>query len=163
MPREGKVKIIDELGEIFTECSIGILTDYRGLSTAEITDLRRALRSSGIKYRVVKNTLALRALENSQMTTLGPHCKGMTGLAYAESDPIALAKVLNDFSRAVPALTFKGGVVSGKELDPEAFKEAADRLAASMRELGGVAEETNTALNEMDTAITADFADESKN
>ena len=53
MPREKKVRIIDELQEVFSECSVGILTDYRGLSTAEITELRRALRKSEIKYRVV--------------------------------------------------------------------------------------------------------------
>ncbi|MCK5319255.1 MAG: 50S ribosomal protein L10, partial [Anaerolineales bacterium] len=65
MPREEKVQVVDELSQVFSECSIGILTDYRGLTTIEITDLRRSLRNSEVRYRVVKNTLARFAAEKA--------------------------------------------------------------------------------------------------
>ena len=63
MSKEKKARVIDELQEVFAQCSIGILTDYRGLSTTELTELRRKLRDSGISYRVVKNSLAQFAAE----------------------------------------------------------------------------------------------------
>lgn len=116
MSREGKVKIIDELGGIFTECSIGILTDYRGLSTAEITDLRRALRSSGIKYRVVKNTLARFAAEKTGKGELVSFFQGPVAIAFGYGDIIAPAKILADYIRSSKiSLSFKGGF-SGDEV-----------------------------------------------
>jgi len=123
--RTEKQAAVEALTRDFETHSAVFALDFRHLKVDQATELRRKIRDCGGRYRVVKNTLALRALEGSQMTTLGPHFKGMTGLAYAESDPIALAKVLNDFARAVPALTFKGGVVSGRDLDADAFKELA--------------------------------------
>jgi large subunit ribosomal protein L10 len=117
MPKENKVRIIDELQEVFSGCSIGILTDYRGLSTAEITELRRTLRNSDIKYRVVKNTLARFAAERTGKNELISFFEGPIAIAFgygAITDP---ARVLMDFIRsAKTSLSIKGGFLSDRAL-----------------------------------------------
>jgi large subunit ribosomal protein L10 len=123
--RTEKQEAVDALVKEFDSHSVVFALDYRGLKVDEATDLRRKIRETGGKYRVVKNTLALRALQDSPSESLGAHFKGMTGVAYTDSDPVALAKVLNDFAKGVPALTFKGGVMSGKGLDEDQFKSLA--------------------------------------
>ena len=119
MPREGKVKIVDELGEIFTECSSAILTDYRGLSAAEITGLRRALRNSGIKYRVVKNTLARFAAEKTGKGELVSLFQGPVAIAFGYGDIVVPAKILADYIRnSKVSLSFKGGFSGDKVFTP---------------------------------------------
>jgi large subunit ribosomal protein L10 len=120
--RTEKQEAVDALVKDFAAHSVVFALDYRGLKVEEATDLRRKIRDTGGKYRVVKNTLTLRALEGTPYETISGHFKGMTGLAYTDSDPVALAKVLNDFAKDVPALEYKAGVMSGKELDEEQFK-----------------------------------------
>ena len=92
--KEEKALIINELREIFASCSIGILTDYRGLSTAEITDLRRKLEESGVKYRVVKNTLARFAAEGAGMDELGGSFEGPVAIAFGYGEVTEAAKAL---------------------------------------------------------------------
>jgi large subunit ribosomal protein L10 len=87
--------------------------------------LRQKIRESGAKYRVIKNTLALISLKGTPVEGMSSHFKGMTGVAYTDTDPVALAKILNDFAKDVPALSYKGGMVSGKEVDPDQFKALA--------------------------------------
>jgi large subunit ribosomal protein L10 len=123
--RTEKQETVDALVKDFDAHSVVFALDYRGLKVEEATDLRRKIRETGGKYRVIKNTLALRALQGLSSESLGAHFKGMTGVAYTDSDPVALAKVLNDFSKDVPALAYKGGVMSGKELDESQFKALA--------------------------------------
>ena len=74
MIRDRKTQIIDRLSEVFAKCSIGILTDYRGLSTSELTDLRRKLRESGVDYKVVKNTLARFAAQKADRDERPTRC-----------------------------------------------------------------------------------------
>jgi large subunit ribosomal protein L10 len=110
MPREKKVQIVDELQNVFSECSTGVLTDYRGLSTAEITELRRTLRKSDIKYRVVKNTLARFAAERAGKEELVSLFEGPVAIAFGYGDIMEPAKVLADYIRTSRiALSFKGG------------------------------------------------------
>jgi large subunit ribosomal protein L10 len=109
----------------FSAHEVVFALDYRGLKVEEATELRKKIRESGGRYRVVKNTLALRALQGTSLEPLSPHFKGMTGLAYTDADPVALAKVLSDFSKDVPALEYKAGIVSGKGLDEDQFKALA--------------------------------------
>jgi len=135
--RTDKQTAVDVLSRVFEHHSAIFALDFRKLKVDEATELRRKIRDCGGRYQVVKNTLALRALPGTAVEPLRKHLKGMTGLAYAESDPVALAKVLNDFAGAVPALSFKGGVVSGIELSGEEFKELAtlpgkDELSARL-------------------------------
>jgi large subunit ribosomal protein L10 len=110
MPREEKVQLVDELSRVFSECSIGILTDYRGLTTVEMTELRRNLRNAEIKYRVVKNTLARFAAEKAGKTELVGFFEGPVAIAFGYGDIVSPAKVLADYIRTQrTALTIKGG------------------------------------------------------
>ena len=119
MPREEKVKIVDELQEVFSKCSIGVLTDYRGLSTAEITDLRRKLRDSDITYRVVKNTLARFAAERAGKSDLVSLFEGPVAIAFGHGDIVEPARILADYIRnSKTSLSIKGGFSGDKVFTP---------------------------------------------
>ena len=137
MNRTEKQGAVDTLAKDIETLSGIFALDFRGLKVDEATALRRKVRESGSKYRVVKNTLALRSLEGTPLAPITVHLKGMTGLAYTDSDPVALAKVLNDFAKDVPVLSFKGGMISGKEVTAEQCQQLAslpgkDELAAKL-------------------------------
>lgn len=123
MNRTEKQELIDELHRDFQSSPHAILVDYRGLSVPAATEFRRRVRKAGSRYRVVKNTLAQRAIKDTPLEKLAPEFDQMTGVAYTGSDPVALAKVLVDFAREHPALVLKAGVVSGTQtLDAEGVK-----------------------------------------
>jgi len=108
--REKKTQIIDGLQEAFSECSIGILTDYRGLVTSEITNLRRRLQDTGSEYRVVKNTLARFAAERTGKSELAASFDGPVAIAFGYGDIAIPARVVADYIRDSKAsLTIKGG------------------------------------------------------
>jgi large subunit ribosomal protein L10 len=87
------------------------------------TEFRRKMRASGSRYRVVKNSLALRAAKGTALEKLEAKLEGTTGIAYTGDDPVALAKVLVDFAKEHPALSVKAGVVAGSQLlDAEGVK-----------------------------------------
>ena len=126
MDRAGRQASVEELGKEFSSIAAAFAVDYRGLKVEEATEFRRKIRESGAKYKVVKNTLARRALEGTTLAPLEPHLKGMTGLAITETDPAALAKVIHDFAKDVPAVVFKGGVLADKSLNEAQFKALAN-------------------------------------
>jgi len=142
MPREEKVRIVEELGEIFSKCSIGILTDYRGLSTAELSDLRRALRNSGASYRVVKNTLARLAAEKAGKRELISLFEGPVAIAFGYGDIVEPAKVLADYIRNQKlSLTIKGGFAGDRVFTPsdvEALASLPSREVLLGKVLAGV-------------------------
>jgi len=110
MPKEKKAKIIDSLEQVFSRCSIGILTDYRGLSAAGMTDLRRRLRESGIDYKVVKNTLARIAAQRAGREELTGLFDGPVAIALGYDDITLPARVLADYIQATKsAMSIKGG------------------------------------------------------
>ena len=110
MSREKKAQIIDRLQEVFIKCSIGILTDYRGLSALEITDLRCRLRESGVEYKVVKNTLARFAAERAGKDELVNLFEGPVAIAFGYGNVTEPAKVLVGYIRTSKAsLSIKGG------------------------------------------------------
>jgi len=118
--REKKVHIIDRLQEAFSNSRIGILTDYRGLSTAEITELRRKLEESGIEYKVVKNTLARFAAERAGRNELVGLFEGPVAVALSYGDIIEPARVLADYIRTSKAsLSIKGGFLEARALTPK--------------------------------------------
>ncbi len=119
MQREEKVQVVDELSQVLSECSVGILTDYRGLTTAEITDLRRSLRHSEIKYRVVKNTLARFAAEKAGKNELVSFFEGPVAIAFGYGDIVSPAKILADYIRTrKTTLTIKGGFAGDRIFTP---------------------------------------------
>ena len=117
MSREEKVQAIDRLRESFSKCSIAILTDYRGLSTPEITILRRKLRESDIEYRVVKNTLARFAAERSGRDDLVSFFRGPVAIAFGYGNITEPAKALSDYIRTSKvSLDIKGGFLGDRLL-----------------------------------------------
>ena len=120
MAQEKKTQIIDELQEQLSKCSVGILTDYRGLTTTEITGLRRQLREAGITYRVVKNTLARFAAERSGRNDLADLFDGPVAIAFGYDDIVEPAKVLANYIRtAKSTLSIKSGFLSDSLLTSE--------------------------------------------
>ena len=117
MSREKKAQIINQLQDTFSKCSIGILTDYRGLSTPEITILRRKLRESSVEYKVVKNTLARFAVERAGKGDLTSFFDGPVAIAFGYGDITEPAKILTDYIRTSKAsLRIKGGFLGDRLL-----------------------------------------------
>jgi large subunit ribosomal protein L10 len=123
MNRTEKQELIDDLHQEFGKSPHAILVDFRGLSVPAVTEFRRKVRQSGSRYRVVKNSLALRALKDTPLEPLGGKFENTTGVAYTGNDPVALARTLVDFAKDHPQLVVKAGVVSGSQvLDAEGVK-----------------------------------------
>src|SRR5512132_3426861 len=116
MNRTEKQQLIDELHQEFEASPHAVLVDFRGLSVPAVTEFRRKVKATGSRYRVVKNTLALRAAKGTPLEKLGPQFDNTTGVAYTGRDPVALAKVLVDFGKDHPQLVVKGGLVSGTQM-----------------------------------------------
>jgi len=117
MARQKKAQIIDSLEEVFSECSIGVLTDYRGLLASEITILRRKLGGLGIKYRVVKNTLARLAAERVGRADLAASFEGPVAIAFGYGNITEPARALADYiSTSKSSLTIKGGFLHDRLL-----------------------------------------------
>jgi len=95
-----------------------ILLDYKGLNVPQVTELRRQVRAAKGQYRVVKNTLAKRALKGTRFETLSEFFQGTTAIAYTGTDPVALAKTLTTFAKTAPMLTIKAAVVQGRSIQP---------------------------------------------
>lgn len=125
MDRAGRQTSVEELSREFSSLTAAFAIDYRGLKVEEATEFRRKIRESGAKYKVVKNTLARRALSGTILAPLEQHLTGMTGLAFTDDDPVALAKTISEFAKDVPAIAFKGGVLEDKSLDESQFKALA--------------------------------------
>ena len=122
MNRTEKQALVDDLHKEFGRSEHAILVDFRGLSVPAVTEFRRKVRQSGSRYRVVKNTLALRAVKDTPLEKLGEKFEGTTGVAYTGDDPVVLAKVLVDFAREHPQLVVKGGLSGNQMLDADGVK-----------------------------------------
>ncbi|HXG57572.1 MAG TPA: 50S ribosomal protein L10 [Thermoanaerobaculia bacterium] len=110
-----------ELGQLeaaFRGTDTAVLVDFRGLNVPQVTELRRQLRAVRARYRVVKNTLAKRALKGTALESLDSHFAGTTAVAYTQDDPVALAKALTGFAKNAPTLQIKAAVVQGRPATP---------------------------------------------
>ncbi|UCG55369.1 MAG: 50S ribosomal protein L10 [Dehalococcoidia bacterium] len=126
MNKEQKAQVIAELKESITKCSSGILTDYKGLSNAELTLLRRKLREIGIEYRVVKNTLARFAAENAGKEFIGKYIQGPVAIAFGYNDVTEPARVLMGYIRSSESiLSIKGGFLGDQLLNQDDVKNLA--------------------------------------
>jgi large subunit ribosomal protein L10 len=117
-----KKKIVDELKDKFSKSKVVIVTDYKGLDVTTINSLRRELRESQVEYRVVKNTLLIRAAENTDLAMIKDNFKGPSAIAISYEDPVAPAKVLTDFAKDHEQLDIKAAVMEGRALGLEAIK-----------------------------------------
>jgi large subunit ribosomal protein L10 len=117
-----KKKNVEELKDKFSKSKVVIVTDYKGLDVKTINSLRRELRESQVEYRVVKNTLLIRAAENTDLAMIQDNFKGPSAVAISYDDPIAPAKVLTDFAKDHEQLDIKAAVMEGRTLDLEAIR-----------------------------------------
>jgi large subunit ribosomal protein L10 len=125
MPNEEKTAAVDEIAERFRASSAAVLTEYRGLTMAQLTELRRSL-GADTKYAVVKNTLTKRAASDAGYPIDDELLTGPTAIAFVAGDPVEAAKGLRDFARTHPLLVIKGGVVEGKALSAAEMRRLAD-------------------------------------
>jgi len=120
-----KAAAIAELAEKFRNSGAAVLTEYRGLTVAQLSQLRTSLREHA-SYAVVKNTLTKRAAAEAGVTGFDEYLQGPTASAFVTGDPVEAAKGLRDFAKANPALVIKAGVLDGKPLTPEEITKLAD-------------------------------------
>ena len=125
MKLEAKQQITEDLHNRFARSAVIVLTDYKGLDVTSINDLRRKLRESNIEYQVVKNTLLVRAAEDTEVALIKDHFKGPSAVAISYDDPVAPARVLTQFAKDNNKLEIKVGVLNGKVLDLQAIKALA--------------------------------------
>ncbi|MFQ5829677.1 MAG: 50S ribosomal protein L10 [Candidatus Methylomirabilia bacterium] len=126
MPTHAKAEAIEALRAKVGGVNAAVLTEYRGLTVTQISELRRQLRAVSAEYRVVKNRLARLALEGSSLDGLAPHLQGPMGLALGKQDPVALAKALSTFVRAHPKFQIKLGYMEGRLVQPPEIRALAD-------------------------------------
>jgi large subunit ribosomal protein L10 len=126
MARPDKAAAVTEIADHFRGSNAAVLTEYRGLTVAQLKQLRRAL-GADTQYAVVKNTLAKIAAKEAGVTGLDETAmKGPSAIAFIKGDPVEAAKGLRDFAKAHPLLVIKGGVMEGKALSPEEITKLAD-------------------------------------
>ena len=123
--RADKEAELQQLEAAFKGSDSAVLVDYKGLNVPQVTDLRRQLRAAKAKYKVVKNTLARRAIKGTRFEALEKYFEGTTAIAYTETDPVALAKTLTTFVKSAPTLKIKAAVVQGKAVQPAAVTDLA--------------------------------------
>ena len=123
--RATKETQLEELATAFKGAETAVLVDYRGLNVPQVTELRRQLRAVKAEYKVVKNTLAKRALKGTPFEPLDVHFAGTTAVAYTGTDPVALAKALTTFAKTAPAVQIKAAVVQGRAIKPNEVTELA--------------------------------------
>lgn len=112
--REQKGQAISHFTGGLAQATNAFVLDFKGITVPQVTELRKQVRESGSDYVVVKNTLALIAVQDSSLTKLKEHFSGMTAVAYNTTDPVALAKVLTKFAKDVPNVKFKGALLAGQ-------------------------------------------------
>jgi len=117
--RTRKEELITHYQEGMAAAPHAFVVNYQGLTVPQATDLRNRIRDQGASYEVVKNTLALRAVEGRSLEQLKEHFQGPTAVAYSAEDPVNLAKALTEFQKEVPILEFKGGLVDGEAIAAE--------------------------------------------
>jgi large subunit ribosomal protein L10 len=125
MPRPDKVTSVAELTEQFRGSNAAVLTEYRGLTMAQLKQLRRSL-GDGATYAVVKNTLTKIAAREAGVGDLEALLSGPSAIAFVTGDPVEAAKGLRDFAKANPLLVIKGGVVDGRAVTADEIKRLAD-------------------------------------
>jgi large subunit ribosomal protein L10 len=125
MARPDKAAAVAEIADEFRASNAAVLTEYRGLSVAELQELRRSLGESA-KYAVVKNTLTKIAAKEAGVEQLTELLVGPSAIAFVRGDPVEAAKGLRDFARAHPFLVIKGGVLDGKPLSADEIRKLAD-------------------------------------
>jgi large subunit ribosomal protein L10 len=146
-----KVAVVDEVRTRIGDASASIVSEYRGLTVAELAQLRTALAAVGGDYRIFKNTLVRRAIDGGEYQPLSEYLSGPSALTFVQGDVSAVAKALKDFARSNPLLVIKGGLADGSLLSSSDLSALADlpprdvllarlagALAAPMQQMAGL-------------------------
>jgi large subunit ribosomal protein L10 len=149
--RTHKALVVDQVKARISDASASIVTEYRGLTVAELAQLRDALAAVGGDYKIFKNTLVKRAIDGGDYQPLSDYLTGPTALTFVDGDVSAVAKALKDFARANPLLVIKGGLADGTLLSSADLSALADlpprdvllariagALAAPMQQMAGL-------------------------
>ena len=123
---ELKQPIVDEISGVINGAQSVVVVDYRGLTVAEDTQLRKQLREAGVSYKVYKNTLVSRAVEGTEFESLRDVLEGPSAFAVSTTDATAPARILAKFAKTAKALEIKAGVVEGTYYDAEGMKAIAE-------------------------------------
>ena len=122
---ELKQPIVDEISAVIKDAQSVVVVDYRGLTVAEDTQLRKQLREAGVSYKVYKNTLVSRAVEGTEFEGLREVLEGPSAFAISTEDATAPARILAKFAKTAPKLEMKAGVVEGTFYDADGIKAIA--------------------------------------
>lgn len=126
LTKKAKEKMLEEVTTELKQAELVIVSDYRGLNVKAINDLRGKLRSEQCRYKITKNTMNRLACRQAGVESLEPLFEGPTAIAYSSADPVAAAKVFNEFAKENEALVVKGGLLSGQVLDAAGIKALGD-------------------------------------
>ncbi len=125
LTRTDKEQLLAEYENGLAQAPHAFLIGYQGITVPQVTELRNKVRASGGEYLVVKNTLALRAIDSKALGQLKEHFVGPTAVVFSQKDPVALAKALTDSVKDIPALQFKAGLVEGRAIPAEQIRDIA--------------------------------------
>src|SRR3989442_11741620 len=125
MNKQEKSQEMEALKNVLQGQTPTFVLAYRGLTVNQVVALRKKVRATSSRYRVVKNRLALRGIKGTPYEGLAPHFEGPTAIAYSSKDPSALAKALEEFTKDNQGLQVKAGLVDGRVIDPQAIKALA--------------------------------------
>lgn len=123
---EAKKVQVQEIADKFKNASSVVVVDYRGLSVAQVTELRKQLREAGVEFKVYKNTLTRRATEVAGVEGLNEYLTGPNAIAFSNEDVIAPAKIINNFAKENDDLEIKAGVIEGNVATVEEVKALAE-------------------------------------
>lgn len=149
-----KQQIVQELTDKFNRTKVVIVTDYKGLDVAAMTNLRKKLREADVEFKVVKNSLLVRAAEGNDVSLIKDVFKGPSAVALSYDDPVAPAKVLTEFAKENDKLEIKTGVMSGKVMDLDAIKALSDLPSREV-----LLAQMLSALNGVPTSLVSALAD----
>lgn len=155
MKLDEKKRIAENLHERFSKSQVVIVTDYKGLNVTDLNALRKKLREADVEYQVVKNSLLVRASEDTDVALIKEHFKGPSAVALSYTDPVAPAKVLTEFAKENKKLDIRVGVMGSKVLDLNAIKALSDLpprevlLAQVLSTMNGVPTALVRALNDV--------------
>lgn len=126
MNRDDKLRELEALNREFKKAQNLFLASFQGMTVSQDTELRRNLRATGSRYKVVKNTLAKKAAKDTPIESIQDQFAGTTAVAYNENDPVILAKALSTFAKNNPLFVFKAGVVEGRIVNLKDLEQIAN-------------------------------------
>jgi large subunit ribosomal protein L10 len=159
MNRNEKSEIISEIKELLESSTAIYLTDYRGINVEDVSELRNQFRNEGVRYKVFKNTLVKRALDEAgKYEKIADHLTGMTGFAFASTNPLAPAKIINKYFSDKEKLSLKACYVEVEYFDGTQLKTLAT-LPTKNELIAGILGSINSPVSGIAGAINAVFRD----